>query len=56
MSTLSLVLLMSSVEKSVYFVSLVYLHVYFFWLVYDLLEARHYISFIFASPGLRLNI
>lgn len=45
---LSLVLLMSSVEKSVYkyFVSLIYLHVCFFQLVCDLLEGRHCISFI----------
>lgn len=45
---LSLVLLMSSVEKSIYkyFVSLIYLHVCFFQLVGDLLEGRHCISFI----------
>lgn len=44
---LSLVLLMSSVEKSIYkyFVSLIYLHVCFFQLVCDL-EGRHCISFI----------
>lgn len=36
-------LLMSSVERSIYFVSLIYLHVCFFQLVCDLLEGRHYL-------------
>lgn len=39
-------LLMSSVERSIHFVSLIYLHVCFFQLVCDLLEGRHCISLI----------
>lgn len=38
LSSLSSVLLMSSAENSVYFISLIYLHVYFFQLVCDCLR------------------